>query len=316
MPKLSGGLTDNEKVIVEALAGAIGGFAGAVAFYPLDTVKTRIQATVGKERARRKTWLEVFSELVEKEGPLALFAGVGAKGVQSWTSSFIYFLAFSSLRRAWEARTGSKIGMRDNLVVAAMAGCCNVLITEPLDTLSTRRQITSRPEPEGEGDTGDGAGGNAGTVQREDLSWHSLYSGIGASLMLTINPAIQYTVFEQLRQRVIASLTKRAVRRGKKPVVELSASDAFVLGATSKAIATFITYPLIRAKVLAKTKRFEGRSIPGTISDVARMEGAAGLYKGLEAQLLKTVLASAFTLTIKEKSFRTAMLVVLLVNRA
>jgi hypothetical protein len=30
-------------VFVEALAGAIGGFAGAVAFYPLDTIKTRIQ---------------------------------------------------------------------------------------------------------------------------------------------------------------------------------------------------------------------------------------------------------------------------------
>ena len=40
---MSGGLTDNEKVFVEALAGAIGGFAGAVAFYPLDTIKTRIQ---------------------------------------------------------------------------------------------------------------------------------------------------------------------------------------------------------------------------------------------------------------------------------
>lgn len=40
---MSGGLSDNEKVFVEALAGAIGGFAGAVAFYPLDTIKTRIQ---------------------------------------------------------------------------------------------------------------------------------------------------------------------------------------------------------------------------------------------------------------------------------
>ena len=40
---MSGGLTDNEKVFVEALAGAIGGFAGAVVFYPLDTIKTRIQ---------------------------------------------------------------------------------------------------------------------------------------------------------------------------------------------------------------------------------------------------------------------------------
>lgn len=48
---------------------------------------------------------------------------------------------------------------------------------------------------------------------------------------------------------------------------------------------------------------------------VAQVEGARGLYKGLSAQLLKTVLAAAFTLTVKEKSFRTAMLFVLLVNR-
>ena len=60
---------------------------------------------------------------------------------------------------------------------------------------------------------------------------------------------------------------------------------------------------------------FEGMSLPGIMNKVARVEGTSALYKGLEAQLLKTVLASAFTLTVKEKSFRAAMLVVLLVNR-
>lgn len=56
-------------------------------------------------------------------------------------------------------------------------------------------------------------------------------------------------------------------------------------------------------------------SLPGIMGKVAQVEGARGLYKGLSAQLLKTVLAAAFTLTVKEKSFRTAMLFVLLVNR-
>jgi hypothetical protein len=51
------------------------------------------------------------------------------------------------------------------------------------------------------------------------------------------------------------------VRRGKKPTVELSVGDAFVLGATSKAIATFLTYPLVRAKVLAKGDLFKARRL-------------------------------------------------------
>jgi len=38
------------------------------------------------------------------------------------------------------------------------------------------------------------------------------------------------------------------------------------------------------------------------------------LYKGLDSQLVKTVLAAAFSLMVKEKSFRAAMILVLIVN--
>ena len=347
-------LSEGEKVFVEALAGAIGGFAGAVAFYPLDTVKTRIQAAVERDGERRRTWVEVFIALVEKEGAAALFAGVGAKGAHAMASSFLYFLAFSSLRRRYEARTGAKIGVGANLFIAALSGCCNVLITEPLDTLSTRRQIAggageSKPEDASasawrawsprktafspvtlEGDANLRRGRLSRAVRRGDLAIReltSLYSGIGASLLLTVNPAIQYTCFEQLRSRLLASISSRDARRGSAPgkkVVELSVGDAFVLGATSKAVATFLTYPLVRAKVLAKTTgardAFGGpsgasASLPAVVRAVVHAEGFTGLYKGLQAQLIKTVLAAAFALTVKEKSFRAAMLVVLLANR-
>jgi aspartate-semialdehyde dehydrogenase/adenine nucleotide transporter 17 len=373
MSKLSP-LSDSEKVFVEALAGAFGGLAGAVAFYPLDTIKTRIQAAVDVEGQRRKTWTEVFNDLVENEGPWALFAGVGAKGAHSMASSFLYFLAFSSLRRRVEAHSGKKIGVAANLAIAMLAGCCNVLVTEPLDTLSTRRQIcgadddgetsgsSSRMSFFGGGAKQHGAGENgkgavlappetfadlvASAVDRVALAaseWGRLYSGVGASLLLTVNPAIQHTCFEQARRRVIGGLRRRAARRnggvvsGAKKIAELSVSDAFVLGAASKAVATFITYPLVRAKVLAKAperrdvsrkrrdasrkgapppaERFRGKSLPAVMRGVVETEGAAGLYKGLQAQLLKTVLVAAFSLTVKEKSFRTAMLVVLLMNR-
>ena len=366
MSKLSP-LSDSEKVFVEALAGAIGGLAGAVTFYPLDTIKTRIQAEVDVEGQRRKTWMEVFNDLVENEGPWALFAGVGAKGAHSMASSFLYFLAFSALRRRVEARSGRQIGVATNLVIAMLAGCCNVLVTEPLDTLSTRRQICGADDddetsgsssrmsffgaaaakhgkgaalasPETFADLAASAFDRAALAAHE---WTRLYGGVGASLLLTVNPAIQHTCFEQARRRVIGGLRRRAARRnggvGAKKIAELSVSDAFVLGAASKAVATFITYPLVRAKVLAKAperrdvsrkrrevsrkgapppaERFRGKSLPAVMRGVVETEGAAGLYKGLQAQLLKTVLVAAFSLTVKEKSFRTAMLVVLLMNR-
>jgi hypothetical protein len=82
--------------------------------------------------------------------------------------------------------TGKKIGIGANLIVAALAGCCNVLITEPLDTLSTRRQIAGIAAEGSRGGGDDGAtGGKAGSggegtsagagggeiVVTEDTSW-------------------------------------------------------------------------------------------------------------------------------------------------
>lgn len=54
----------------------------------------------------------------------------------------------------------------------------------------------------------------------------------------------QYTVFDQLKQRLLKQkLDKR--HKGSSPEA-LSAFSAFVLGAASKSVATFLTYPAIR----------------------------------------------------------------------
>lgn len=57
-----------------------------------------------------------------------------------------------------------------------------------------------------------------------------LYSGVMAALVLVINPIIQYTVFEQVKNKVSKMKT-------------LSNFDFFLLGAFSKLCATGITYP-------------------------------------------------------------------------
>ena len=105
-------------------------------------------------------------------------------------------------------------------------------------------------------------------------------------------------------------LNVRAHRHGiLKPVVELSTFDAFILGAVSKAAATVLTYPLVRAKVLQKagTREEDTKSLIGTLQRVHREEGVSGLYKGLDAQLVKTVLAVAALITVKEKTFSSAL---------
>lgn len=58
----------------------------------------------------------------------------------------------------------------------------------------------------------------------------SFYAGIRAALVLVMNPIIQYTVFEQLKNFISKKKT-------------LGNFDFFLLGAISKLAATSITYP-------------------------------------------------------------------------
>ncbi|KAK4405699.1 Peroxisomal adenine nucleotide carrier 1 [Sesamum angolense] len=106
----------------------------------------------------------------------------------------------------------------------------------------------------------------------------------------------------------------------------LSAFSAFVLGAVSKCIATCLTYPAIRCKVMIQSAKSdepeEGKPQPksrktlsGTVHSIWEKEGILGFFKGLQAQMLKTVLTSALLLMIKEKIAKTTWVLMIALRR-
>ncbi|XP_021899025.1 peroxisomal adenine nucleotide carrier 1-like isoform X2 [Carica papaya] len=155
-------------------------------------------------------------------------------------------------------------------------------------------------------------------------TWSDAFDGLGISLLLTSNPAIQYTVFDQLKQRV---LKRRQTGEGNTTAPEvLSAFTAFLLGAISKSVATLLTYPAIRCKVMIqaaessddankKAQQKSRKTVSGVIYAIWRKEGILGFFKGLHAQILKTVLNSALLLMIKEKITATTWVLVLAIRR-
>ncbi|EXC73445.1 hypothetical protein L484_000245 [Morus notabilis] len=157
-------------------------------------------------------------------------------------------------------------------------------------------------------------------------SWSDAFDGLGISLLLTSNPAIQYTVFDQLKQRLLKQkLDKRD--KGSSPEA-LSAFSAFVLGAASKSVATFLTYPAIRCKVMIQAAEpdddYDGikkprpksqKTVLGVLYSIWKSEGVLGFFKGLQAQILKTVLSSALLLMIKEKITNTTWVLIVAIRR-
>lgn len=299
----------------DATSGAIGALVSTTILYPLDTCKTKYQAEVrARHQQKYRNISDVLWEAVSTRQVLSLYQGLGTKNLQSFISQFIYFYGYSFFKRLYLQKSGNKsIGTRANLIVAAAAGACTVIVTQPLDTASSRMQTSEFGKSKGL------------WKSLSESTWSEAFDGLGISLLLTSNPSIQYTVFDQLKQRLLRRRLKRET--GKEPSPEaLPAFSAFFLGALSKCVATFLTYPAIRCKVMLQAAESDEDGInqapqrnKNTVSDalcsIWKREGPLGFYKGIQAQILKTVLSSALLLMIKEKITKTSWVLLLALQK-
>ncbi|CAL9092142.1 unnamed protein product [Musa textilis] len=289
--------------LTEATSGAVGSLVSTTVLYPLDTCKTKYQAEVRSHGQRKyRNLSDVLWEAISKRQFFSLYQGLGTKNLQSFISQFVYFYSYSYLKRLYLQKSGVKsVGTKANLVVAAAAGVCTVIVSQPLDTASSRMQTSAFGKSKGLWET------------LSEGYWSEAYDGLGISLLLTANPAIQYTVFDQLKHKLLRKQSSKVVPASKESSpATLSAFSAFLLGAISKSVATVLTYPAIRCKVMIQSAETEDKSnvdnqskspktMVGALSSIWNKEGIPGFFKGLEAQIVKTVLSSALLLMIKEK---------------
>ncbi|XP_021344927.1 peroxisomal membrane protein PMP34-like, partial [Mizuhopecten yessoensis] len=122
----------------------------------------------------------------------------------------------------------------------------------------------------------------------------ALWNGTLPSIVLASNPSLQFMVYEVVK-RYFQKLMKTK---------DLSGFLYFVIGAVAKATATITTYPLqvVQSRLRAGYNKEErSASILSSLKELIRQQGVKGLYKGMEAKLLQTVLTAAFMFMIYEK---------------
>ena len=218
--------------------------------------------------------------------------------------------------------------MGRSLLSSTIAGCINVLLTNPLWVASLR--IMESKIPTVEDDTIQQQANQKPTlwgvmqriVQSEGVS--SLWNGTSTSLLLVSNPIIQHFMYEQLRTIILGRRQQRHARQrsdGRKGnALSLSPLEAFLFGAVAKGIATVATYPLQLAQVLLRLQRKKLQSdqqgsnskdihdatiYNGTLDCLVKQfssRGLSGLFQGMNAKLLQTVLTSAFTFLTYEQT--------------
>ncbi|KAK2544170.1 Slc25a17 [Columba livia] len=272
-----------------------GSMTAMTVFFPLDTARLRLQVD---EKRKSKTTPAVLLEIIKEEGLLAPYRGWFPVISSLCCSNFVYFYTFNSLKALWVKGQHSTTGK--DLVLGVVAGVVNVLLTTPLWVVNTRLKL------------------QGAKFRNEDIvptnykgiidAFHqiirdegvlALWNGTFPSLLLVFNPAIQFMFYEGFKRKLL------------KKQLQLTSLDAFVIGAIAKAVATTLTYPLQTVQSILRFGRHrlnpENRTL-GSLRNVlyllqqrVRRFGLMGLYKGLEAKLLQTVLTAALMFLVYEK---------------
>lgn len=283
---------------VHAVSGATGSVIAMSAFYPLDTVRSRLQLEEPERRKALSTWA-VLKQLIAEEGFSTLYRGIVPVLESLCISNFVYFYTFHSMKALRTAADVAPSALSD-LLLGSLAGVVNVFSTTPFWVVNTRLKMK-----------GLGHRIKDNTANYDNLidgliyigrteGAKGLWAGALPSLLLVTNPAIQFMVYESLKRRLTADGGRNT-----------SAVTFFAIGAVAKAIATVLTYPL----QVIQTKLRHGNTDksldlpPDTdmlqmLLVILKKQGLAGLFRGLEAKLLQTVLTAALMFMTYEKIAR------------
>ncbi|XP_068597473.1 peroxisomal membrane protein PMP34-like [Brachionichthys hirsutus] len=284
------------ETLVHAASGAAGGATALTAFFPLETARLRLQ--VDENRKARSTPV-ILREIIKEEGLLALYRGWLPAICSLCCSNFVYFYCFHSLKAGW--LRGKQSSPSVDLITGLVAGVVNVLVTTPLWVVNTRLKLQGSNFRNADIRVTSYTGIWDAFIQiihSEGLG--ALWNGTFPSLLLVLNPAIQFMIYDGMKRRL------RGVPR------ELSSVEVFIMGAVAKVVATVATYPLqIIQSVLRfgqvsnskeKSKLLSSlRTIKSLLASRVRKYGLLGLFKGLEAKLLQTVLTAALMFLLYEK---------------
>ena len=190
------------------------------------------------------------------------------------------------------------------MIAGAIAGSATVMMTNPIWVVNTRmtaRQSDSSSDLPGPATESGGPAKKPSTIATlinliKEEGPLALFAGVLPALVLVINPILQYTIFERLKD----ALAKR--RR-------VTPRDAFFLGALGKLAATSITYPYITVKSRMHVASKDGPQdgMMQSLKRIIREEGWGGLYKGIGPKVSQSVITAAFLFAFKDALYEASV---------
>eukprot|EP00249_Psilotum_nudum_P020177 c27590_g1_i1 orf=513-1673(-) len=330
--------------VVNGLAGAGGGIVAQLLTYPLQTVNTRqqtdrkakssaLQASNSTSKLHEQSkqinsvnTVQEMCKVLKEEGWGGLYRGLTPSLVGTAASQGVYYYFYQVFRNRAEAVALERkiagagdgmVGMFSSLVIAALAGCLNVILTNPIWVIVTRMQTHSQVQSSGRRQAhgkedidiecakkSDDLGCNSKNDKdnrisiAEDLASLAPVQVYGTSLAVqelfneaglmgfwkgvlpTLIMVSNPSIQFMLYESMLKQLRSNRIRK-QLGLTDIMATEVFLLGAVAKLGATVATYPLLVVKSRLQAKQVIGGDkalhYTGTIDAIVKMMRSEGL---------------------------------------
>jgi hypothetical protein len=167
-----------------------------------NSVKTKLQVQESKDAKsglpakdlHYSGTYDAIAKILRSEGLPGLYAGLTGSLIGTATTSFAFFF-WHSLLRDIHNKSRKSIGPNSTLTelsLGAGAGALTTAFTIPVAVITTRQQTVPASERKG-------LVGTAREIVNGEEGYAGLWRGLGAGVVLSVNPAITYGAYERLR---------------------------------------------------------------------------------------------------------------------
>ncbi|KAF8195915.1 mitochondrial carrier [Mycena galopus ATCC 62051] len=289
----------SESPAIHAAAGGAAGIVAMTATYPLVFLSTRAAVETKNES---KTTYQAVVDIIKREGPLGIYSGLSSSLLGIAVTNAVYYYFFERSRKI--VQKGKVLTTGESIVMGIIAeGSATTIISNPIWVVQTKQAVQTLSDAEPSLDPSQpkvvkklSIVQTVRAILRES-GIQGFWRGIGPALVLVINPVLQYTAFEQMKNLLVARRTAKLRAAGvATAVAALTDWDFFLLGALAKLIATSSTYPYIVVKSRLQAGHAHALKYKSAIDGlltILKEEGVEGLYKGVGNKLIQSVLTAA-----------------------
>lgn len=266
---------------LDFFAGCLGGCAGIMVGYPLDTVKVHMQTQDCRNPKYRGTW-DCLRTILAKESVSGLYRGMTSPIAGVAVVNAIVFGVYGHTQR----HLSEPDRLSAHFLAGASAGLAQTPVSSPIELAKTRLQLQSPSQ-----------GDSRGPIQcLKNIYRQEGYRGVFKGLTITfLREGPSYGVYFVTYEMLTKTSSKQSI----------STPHMLLAGGLAGTASWVISYPIdvIKSRIQAESSdRYSGAL--DCLKKSVRAEGYRCLYRGLNSTILRAFPTNAATFAVVTWTFR------------